>query len=108
MQKILHSAFCILHSAFCILHQGVTLPAASTPKANPGSGPDPGVVTISVSNTSLAKMFLVAAPVGFSSQTFPSLTRIDWRTVVGTSLNVISHRSAAGWNGMAVNDRQLG
>jgi hypothetical protein len=32
--------------AHCQRSQGVTRPVVSTPKANPGSGPDPGVVTI--------------------------------------------------------------
>src|SRR5687767_9379867 len=88
---------------------GVTLPDESTPNARPGSGPEPGVVTICVSRTSFAKMLRVAAPVGFSSQTLPSLTRIDCRAVVGTSVNVISHRSTpTAVSGIAMNERQLG
>ena len=38
-------------------HYGVTVPSASTVKANPGSVPDPGVGTVSTSNTSFPRTF---------------------------------------------------
>lgn len=56
--------------------QGVTRPSGETVNASPGSVPDPGVGTISLRGTSFAKTLRVAAPVGFSSQAFPSLTRM--------------------------------
>lgn len=59
------------------LDQGVTRPSGETVNASPGSVPDPGVGTTSTSNASFAKTLRVAAPVGFSSQALPSLTRID-------------------------------
>ena len=74
--------------------QGVTRPSDPTVKASPGSVPEPGVGTTSTSSTSLAVTLRVAAPVGFWSHALPSLTRIDWRAFVGTSLNEISQRSA--------------
>ena len=73
---------------------GVTIPSAPTVNANPGSVPNPGVGTMSTSNTSLAKTFCVEAPVAFSVQTFGSLTRMESRVSMGTSVNVICHRSA--------------
>ena len=73
---------------------GVTIPSAPTVNANPGAVPDPGVGTMSTSNTSLAKTFCVEAPVAFSVQTFGSLTRMESRVSMGTSVNVICHRSA--------------
>ena len=39
---------------------GVTVPSAPTVNARPGSMPDPGVGTMSTSNTSLAETFRVA------------------------------------------------
>jgi hypothetical protein len=62
--------------------------------ARPGSGPLPGVVTISVSRTLLANTLRVAAPVGLSRQAFASLTRIETRWLIGTSSNVSSNHSA--------------
>ena len=62
-------------------------------KLRPGSTPLPGVSTTLVSNTTLAETFWVAAPVGLSAQTFGSLMRMDWSTSMGTSPNVIYHRS---------------
>ena len=73
---------------------GVTIPSAPTVNANPGAVPDPGVGTMSTSNTSLAKTFCVEAPVAFSVQMFGSLTRMESRVSMGTSVNVICHRSA--------------
>jgi hypothetical protein len=56
---------------------------------NPGSVPEPRVGTMSISKTSFAKTFRVAAPVGFSVQTFGSLTRRVSHTPMGTSVNAI-------------------
>jgi hypothetical protein len=73
--------------------QGVTRPSGDTVKASPGSVPEPGVGTTSTSRTSFANTLRVAAPVAFSSHALPSLTRMDGRAFVGTSLKLISQRS---------------
>ncbi len=55
---------------------------------------DPGVGTTSTSRTSFAKTLRVAAPVAFSVQTLGSLTRIERRLSIGTSVNVICQTQA--------------
>ena len=71
----------------------MTRPLALTVNAGPGSLPVPGVGTTSTSRTSFAKTLRVAAPVAFSVQTLGSLTRIERRLSIGTSVNVIYHRA---------------
>lgn len=89
--------------------QGLTRPSEATVNARPGSVPEPGVGTTSASSTSFAKTLCVAAPVAFWSHALPSLTRMDCRAVVGTSLNEISQRSApTGVMSIRANPRQLG
>lgn len=76
--------------------QGVTRPSEATVNASPGSVPEPGVGTISTRSTSLANTLRVAAPVEFWSQALPSLTRIDCRALVGTSLKILHGSRALG------------